>query len=296
MRRGVAGMLGIAASTGLLATPCGEAIGLTAPPPATADGCLRGTGLHQAAARERGEQSPPVNDLGWIIPAGNITVPVRFHVIASGRTGLLSEADVVRQINVMNRAYAGGSGSPDTGVTFRLDSVDFTDRPEWFRAPHTYETSIKTLLHRGGPETLNLYTASVGDEVLGFSTFPQWQSRGPIADGVVIDYRSLPGGNYQHFNLGYTAVHETGHWLGLFHTFENGCDQPGDGVADTPYEGYPTDGCPGLKNTCTAVGNDPVHNFMDYAWDDCMHEFTPGQVARIHQSWAAYREIRQSSA
>src|SRR3954447_26142563 len=102
MRRGVAGMLGIAASTGLLATPCGEALGLTAPPPAATTGCLRGTGLHPAAARERGEQSPPVNDLGWIVPAGKITVPVRFHVIASGRTGLLSEADVVQQINVLN--------------------------------------------------------------------------------------------------------------------------------------------------------------------------------------------------
>jgi len=290
MRRGVAGMLGIAASICLLATPSSAVMTSHR----QTAGCLRGT--DQAAARDRDEVIPPVKDLRGVVPAGDITVPVRFHVLTSGRTGLLSEAAVVRQIDVMNKAYAGASGGPDTRVAFRLDRVDFTDDPEWFRAPRAHQMSIKKLLHRGGAQTLNLYTALVGDEVLGFSTFPQWQSRGPIDDGVVIDYRSLPGGVYQHFNLGYTAVHETGHWLGLFHTFENGCNQPGDGVADTPFEGYPTDGCPPSKNTCAAVGDDPVHNFMDYAWDDCMHEFTAGQAARIHQSWAAYRMVPQSSA
>jgi hypothetical protein len=285
-------MLGIAASIGLLATPSSETIA----PSSRAAGCLRGTGLHHAAVRDRDEQIPPVKDLGGIVPAGDIVVPVRFHVITSGRAGLLSEAAVVKQIDVMNRAYGGGSGGPDTRVAFRLDGIDFTDQPQWFRAPRHHESSIKKLLHRGGAQTLNLYTAWVGDEVIGFSTFPQWQSRSPIRDGVVIDYRSLPGGTYQHYNLGYTAVHETGHWLGLFHTFENGCDQPGDGVADTPFEGHPTDGCPRFKNTCAAAGDDPVHNFMDYAWDECMHEFTAGQAARIHQSWAAFRVIPQSSA
>src|SRR5690349_20262780 len=111
MRRGVAGMLGIIASIGLLATPDSAAV----MPPAPAADCRRGTGLRgagpntaglntaglntAAAARDRHEQSPPVNDLHGVVPAGNITIPVRFHVISSGRTGLLSEADVDRQID-----------------------------------------------------------------------------------------------------------------------------------------------------------------------------------------------------
>src|SRR3569833_578584 len=134
-----------------------------------------------------------------------------------------------------------------------------------------------------------LLTAEVVADELGVSSFPLWYRLRPALDAVVVDYRSVPGGAFDHFNRGYTAVHETGHWLGLFHPFENGCVPPGDGVDDTPYESAPTLGCPSSKDTCPAPGTDPVHNFMDYAWDPCMNAFTPGQGLRIRAMWAAYR-------
>ncbi|HEX2313790.1 MAG TPA: zinc metalloprotease [Thermomonospora sp.] len=220
-----------------------------------------------------------------------IVVPVRFHVVADGSEGRLSRATVERQIATLNAAYSGrqGAGAADTGVRFRLAGYDVTSNAAWFRRPDRYERQMKTALHRGGPNTLNLYTAAVGVRVLGFSTYPQGVRDRPTDDGVVIDYRSVTGGAYRNYDHGYTAVHEVGHWLGLFHTFENGCDSPGDHVADTPYEAVPTEGCPRTKDTCWASGSDPVHNFMDYAWDVCMREFTPGQGRRIRASWRAFR-------
>jgi hypothetical protein len=226
--------------------------------------------------------------LGNRLPS-TVIVPVRFHVLAWDDQGRMSRAAVDQQIAALNAAYSGRIGGADTGVSFRLIDFDVTNNADWFADPRRYEGPLKAALRRGGPGTLNLYSAAVGRAVLGISTFPQWYRERPVLDGVMIDYRSMPGGVYPHFNRGYTAVHEVGHWLGLLHTFENGCDSPGDAVDDTPYEALPTEGCPWSKNTCWLPGDDPRHNFMDYGFDVCMREFTAGQGLRIRLVWAAYR-------
>ncbi|WP_312874804.1 zinc metalloprotease [Actinomadura litoris] len=221
--------------------------------------------------------------------AAPINVPVYFHVLHDGASGNVSDAGIRRQITVLNDSYGGRNGGADADVTFRLQAIDRTDNAQWYADPERYERTYKPRLRKGGKNTLNLYSAYIGGDLLGWSTFP-WKYRSePEMDGVTIHYASMPGGSIEHFNKGFSATHEVGHWLGLYHTFQDGCGGMGDRVADTPAERDPTNGCPSGKDTCPAPGEDPVHNYMDYSYDTCMTSFTPGQATRVHKSWAAYR-------
>lgn len=221
--------------------------------------------------------------------AARITIPVYFHVLHDGAKGNVSTAGVKRQVNTLNASYGGRNGGADTHVSFRLRAISRTDNAAWFGDPERYEGTYKPKLRRGGKGTLNLYSAYIGGDLLGWSTFPWKYKTDPKMDGVTIHYASMPGGSIKNFNKGFSATHEVGHWLGLYHTFQDGCRGKGDRVSDTPAERDPTNGCPTGKDTCPSPGRDPVHNYMDYSYDTCMTSFTAGQGTRIHKVWKAYR-------
>jgi hypothetical protein len=228
-----------------------------------------------------------------------VHVPVHAHVIHDGKGGYVDARDVGRQIDALNGAYGGKRGGHHTAFRFELAGIDRTDNKVWYHLqPRTpEERAMKSALHKGGPGELNLYIAGPGDDLLGWATFPQDYPGDPMMDGVVIAASSLPGGSAPAHNQGDVATHEVGHWLGLYHTFQGGCTEPGDAVKDTPPQGNPTFGCPKQKDTCPDDGGpgmrrDPFQNFMDYTDDACMNQFTRGQGLRMNWMWQPFREDR----
>jgi hypothetical protein len=227
---------------------------------------------------------------GMTEAAGDITINTYVHVITDGPKGATAQM-VYDQMDVLNSAYAG------TGFQFNLVDIDFTNNASWYAVGYgsTAERQMKQALREGGAGDLNMYFAGIGNGLLGWATFPSSYSSQPDMDGVIILDESMPGGDASPYNLGDTATHEVGHWLGLYHTFQGGCkdgDKGGDYVADTNAERSAAYGCPVGRDSCAGrrnPGDDPIHNFMDYTDDACMYEFTSGQNARMANMWSTYR-------
>lgn len=160
-------------------------------------------------------------------------------------------------------------------------------------------------------KTLNVWLVTFTNGLLGYAQFP-WDLRTkPQTDGVVIDYRTInPKFNYAPYNLNRTAVHEVGHWLGLYHTFQSSPlsgagaldtnsdgvvsteEKSGDCVTDTPRQISPTFGNPLNGTSPLPVYNGVLSmfiNYMDYVDDASMFMFSAEQAIKIRLMLDLYR-------
>ncbi len=216
------------------------------------------------------------------------TVPTYVHVMAAkDGTGDVSDQQIAQQIAVLNTTFSGGESSTaaNTGFAFTLAGTDRFYNDTWHRdgASSKYRKATR----QGGANALNIWLVEFN--YLGIATFPWDYTKSPGTDGIRVHFDSLPGGTIANYNLGETATHEAGHWFGLYHTFQGGCTEVNDQVADTAAQSSPTNGCPEGRDSCALPGFDPIHNYMDYSYDSCYTEFSAGQSSRSSQMFAAYR-------
>jgi hypothetical protein len=243
------------------------------------------------AARETGE--------GFSI----IRIPVIVHVIYKTDAQNLSDEQIKSQIDALNRDFrrtnADTVNTPsrfkpfaaDVQIEFALATSDPSGRAT--TGIIRKKTNVNNWMlddkikfsSQGGDDAwdsryyLNIWTGNLFN-LLGFSSLPAGQ---PDKDGVVIHFSAFGTLNTPApYEMGRTAVHEIGHWLGLKHIWgDTYCGD--DLVDDTPKQGNFTSGCPNsFRSSCTnGPMGDMYMNYMDYTGDACMNLFTVGQKERM---------------
>ncbi|KAK0633888.1 hypothetical protein B0T14DRAFT_417996 [Immersiella caudata] len=244
------------------------------------------------------------------------TIPLYVHVVAGSnarKDGYLTEQEVIDQVNIIHDLFK------PRGISFRHDASmrQWVVNASW-AGPDRDFNEMKEALHKGDYRTINLYIRNITIRDYGGSCSNPWTQeeiwnvpfpRRLLQDGCVINTETLAGSGHSFMNMGKTAVHEIGHWFGLFHTYEAGtvrdgvnppnpcwAGNPGDEVKDTPRckNVSPAGQCNMTQNTCPEpAGEKPVYdavwNYMSESSDACYQNFTVGQQERMYFIYDKYR-------
>ena len=228
----------------------------------------------------------------------------------------ITDEQIKSQIAVLNEDYGRKPGTKgfnsdpagvDTGIEFYLAEYDdngkssigitrtrYTERTLF--NPLTDDDLLADLIHWPTDKYLNIWTCRFAGSYLGISQFPSVAGIDGLytkneayekTDGVIIDFRyfgrNARANSSRIYNLGRTATHEIGHWLGLIHTW--GDARCGDDFCDdtSPTEGSnQTSVCTDRYSTCSGFRTrNMIENYMDYSPDSCMNIFTGDQLGRM---------------
>lgn len=245
-------------------------------------------------------------------------IPVVVHVVHNGEpVGVgsnISESQILSQIEVLNEDFrrqnadtvetpAGFLGvAADFEIEFVLAKQDPNGLPtdgivrvQGSRTSYGFfnDSELKGESYWAAEDYMNVWVANLSGGLLGWAQFPVSSLEGledantnRLTDGVVIGHQYFgsidkdpTAGLQAPWNLGRTATHEVGHFLGLRHIWGDGNCSFDDFVSDTPLASVESTGCPVSKSTCASL--DMFQNYMDYTDDGCMNIFTEGQKQRV---------------
>lgn len=282
------------------------------------------------------------NRLRVVDDGKNIQIGIVYHICFNNYIKSEIEKDIEYSIKLLNEDFNKLNTNFDSGrniytntkykdiydqyvsisnscnITFyKVNTVYKPINPQSSTNTDILDTNIKKVSPPISPSTyLNIWVVELGGGLLGYAQFP-W-SNSPQTDGVVIDKGTF-GRNpeYDDYNLNKTSTHEIGHWLGLYHTFQQTFnydggsidyrdgtieeeiqEKKGDCVVDTPPQAAPTFGDPYANpnswptSKMTDESKSYHHmfmNFMDYANDRVSFMFTKDQSSKIRQMIHIYR-------
>jgi hypothetical protein len=246
----------------------------------------------------------------------NYILPVVVHVMYQGTTSI-NASQVDNQLAVLNHAYqyavwdTVNNQFQSTGIQFCLakikpDSTAFSGIT-YHNTGKAINTvyDLKSLMAEVSYDPTRYINIYVVEDILdasgsssnigGYASYP-YPNFSYTYDGLVVDkdwfgdYAAV-GNAVDVQSQGKVLVHEMGHYLGLYHPWQDGCsggytaadgcDQKGDKCCDTPPMAVFNSQCQIPPNTCYDGDTfpDPAENHMAYGTDDCRDRFTNDQVS-----------------
>ena len=244
------------------------------------------------------------------MPGEIITIPVVIHVLYNDNSQNISDAQVLSQIESLNKDYrrlnnidnipaAFASLSADSKIVFCIAKTDpqgksttgiihkYTKTANWLANDEMKFSASGGDNAWDSKKYLNIWVCNLFGRSLGYASLP---GSAADKDGIVIQYNvfGTTGNVRAPFDKGRTATHEIGHWLGLKHLWgDANCGD--DEVEDTPQQQSYNFGCPSFPHisSCSPNSNgDMFMNYMDFSDDACMNMFTMGQKKRMRALFA----------
>lgn len=242
-------------------------------------------------------------------------IPVVFHVIHTGGSGNISDAQIIDQIDILNKEF--NRLQADTALTplafkplaapfsveFRLATKDPSgnctngiNRIYSTLSDCSFEEDdVKALSYWPSNQYLNIwivqvmhYSSSYDCVGGGYATFPGGPAnldginiRGDLISNIGTAATNGSWGNFK----GRYLIHELGHWFNLRHIWGDAtCGN--DLVSDTPPAVGSNSGCPSFPqrpNGCQGgnANGEMFTNYMDYTNGPCLNMFSAGQVVRM---------------